>query len=162
MGKPLPLTLLRVISPGHLHDPNWISQPYDSTKTLSKHGGSLCYIPPCLRFDDLFEKDQYRRKSDPARAAPFRGDISSFPTFPLDPIGGPRLPFTSWEDISRLFTEHLEVRRVLQLPWSKRSSTWRERRKHAPFSEAVPQSGIWMPSTCAIRMSEHTANSCGD
>jgi hypothetical protein len=43
VGKPLPLTLLRVINPCHLHDPNGISLPDDITKTLSKHGGSLCY-----------------------------------------------------------------------------------------------------------------------
>jgi hypothetical protein len=67
--------------------------------------------------------------------------MSSFLTFPLDPIGGPRVPFTLWEDISRLFTEHLEVRRFLQLPSSKRPSITKVRRKHAPFSEAVPP--VW-------------------
>jgi hypothetical protein len=151
MGKPLPLTLLGVINACHLHDPNGMSQPDDTTKTLSKHGGSLCYIPPCLSVDDLVEQDQHRRKSDPARAAPSRRDMSSFPTFPLDPNGGPRLPLTSWEDISRLFTEHLEVRRFLQLPSSKRSSTWRERRKHAHFSEAVPP--VWDLDTLYLRHS---------
>jgi hypothetical protein len=45
MGKPLPLTLLRVINPCHLHDPNGMSLPDDITKTLSKHGGSPCYRP---------------------------------------------------------------------------------------------------------------------
>jgi hypothetical protein len=43
MGKLLPLTLIRVINPCHLHDPNGMSLPDDTTKTLSKHGGSLCY-----------------------------------------------------------------------------------------------------------------------
>jgi hypothetical protein len=43
MGKPLPLTLLWVINPCHLHDPNGMSLPDDITKTLSKHGVSLCY-----------------------------------------------------------------------------------------------------------------------
>jgi hypothetical protein len=38
MVKPLPLTLLRVINPCHLHDPNGMSQPDDTTKPLSKHG----------------------------------------------------------------------------------------------------------------------------
>jgi hypothetical protein len=38
MGKPLPLTLLGVINPCHLHDPNGMSQPDDINKTLSKHG----------------------------------------------------------------------------------------------------------------------------
>jgi hypothetical protein len=35
---------LRVINPCHLHDPNGMSLPDDITKTLSKHGGSLCYM----------------------------------------------------------------------------------------------------------------------
>jgi hypothetical protein len=38
IGKPLSLTLLGVINPYHLHDPNGMSQPDDTTKTLSKHG----------------------------------------------------------------------------------------------------------------------------
>jgi hypothetical protein len=38
MGKPLPLTLLVVINPCHLHDPNGMSQPDEINKTLSKHG----------------------------------------------------------------------------------------------------------------------------
>jgi hypothetical protein len=39
MGKPLPLTLLGVINPCHLHDRNGMSQPDDTTKCfLSKHG----------------------------------------------------------------------------------------------------------------------------
>jgi hypothetical protein len=63
--------------------------------------------------------------------------MSAFPSYPLDTNGGNRLPLTSWEDISRLFTEHLEVRRFLQLPRSRQPTTWKERRKHAPFSEAV-------------------------
>jgi hypothetical protein len=41
MGKPLPLTLLGVINPCHLHDPNGMSQPDDITNILSRHGGSL-------------------------------------------------------------------------------------------------------------------------
>jgi hypothetical protein len=155
MGKPLPLTLLRLINTCHLHDVRKMTQPDDTTKTLSKHGGSLCYIPPYLSVDDLVEQDQYRSKSDPARAAPSRRDMSSFPTFPLDPIGGPRLLFTSWEDISSLFTEHLEVRRFLQMPSSKRSSTWRERRKHAPFSEAVPP--VWDFDALYLRHSDERA-----
>jgi hypothetical protein len=35
MGKPLPLTLLRVINPCHLHDPNGMSLPDDINMTLS-------------------------------------------------------------------------------------------------------------------------------
>jgi hypothetical protein len=149
MGKPLPLTLLGVINPCHLHDVMEMTRLDDTNNTLSKHGGSLCYIPPYLSVEDLVEQDQYRSKPDHARAAPSRQDMSSFPTFPLDPIGGPRLPFTSWEDISRLFTEHLEVRRFLQLSPSKRSSSWKERRKHAPFSEAVPP--VWDLDALYIR-----------
>jgi hypothetical protein len=86
-------------------------------------------------------------------------------SFPIIPSRHQRWETTAVHFVgrhSRPFTEHLEVRRFLQLPSSKRSSTWKERRKHAPFSEAVPQSVIWMPSTCAILMSEHTANACGD
>jgi hypothetical protein len=81
--------------------------------------------------------------------------MSAFPSYPLDPIGGPRLPFTSWEDISRLFTEHLEVRRFFQLPSSKRSSTWRERRKHAPFSETVPP--VWDVDALYLRHPDERA-----
>jgi hypothetical protein len=155
MGKPLQLTLLRVINPCHLHDPNGMPKPDDTTKTLYKHGGSLCYIPPCLSVDDLVEQDeQFLRQSDVERTT-LLSDMSSFPSYPLDPIGGPRLPFTSWEDISRLFTEHLEVRRFLQLSSSKRSSTWRERRKHAPFSEAVPP--VWDLDALYLRHSDERA-----
>jgi hypothetical protein len=67
--------------------------------------------------------------------------MHSCTAYPPDTSGGQRFPFTSWEDFSRLFTEHLDVRRFLQLPPSKRSSTWKERRKHAPFSEEVPP--VW-------------------
>jgi hypothetical protein len=81
--------------------------------------------------------------------------MSTFPSYPLDPVGGPRLPFTSWEDISRLFTEHLEVRRFFQLPSAKRSSTWRERRKHAPFSETVPP--VWDLDALYLRHSDERA-----
>jgi hypothetical protein len=35
MGKPLPLTLLRVINPCHLHDPNGMWLPDDVNMTLS-------------------------------------------------------------------------------------------------------------------------------
>jgi hypothetical protein len=104
MGKPIPLTLLGVINPCHLHDVTEMTRPDDTTNTLFKHGGALCYIPLYSTVDDLVEQLKYRSKSDPARAAPSRRDMSSFPTFPLDPIDGPRLPFTSWEDISLLFT----------------------------------------------------------
>jgi hypothetical protein len=97
MGKPLPLTLLRVINPCHLHDVRKMTQPDDTTITLSKHGDSLCYIPPCLSVDDLVEQGQYRSKSDPARAAPSRRDMSFFSADPLDTSGCQRLPFTSWE-----------------------------------------------------------------
>jgi hypothetical protein len=59
-GKTLPLTLLRVINPCHLHDPNGMSQPDDKTKTLSKHGGSLCYMDALLaEVSDL--RDEHRR-----------------------------------------------------------------------------------------------------
>jgi hypothetical protein len=43
MGKPLPLTLLGVNNPCHLHDVREMTQPDDTTNALSKHGGSLCY-----------------------------------------------------------------------------------------------------------------------
>jgi hypothetical protein len=99
---------------------------------------------PYLCVDDLVDHsrlaghEQYRSKSDPARATPSSRDMSFFTTYPLDTSGGQRLQLTSWEDISRLFTEHLEVRLFLQLPPSKQPSSWNERRKHAPFSVAVP------------------------
>jgi hypothetical protein len=81
--------------------------------------------------------------------------MSSFLIFPLVPICGPRLPFISWEDISRLFTEHLEFHRFLQLPSSKRYSTWKERRKHARFSEAVPP--VWDFDALYLRHSDERA-----
>jgi hypothetical protein len=37
-GKPLPLTLLRMINPCHLHDTNEMSLPDDTDETLAKHG----------------------------------------------------------------------------------------------------------------------------
>jgi hypothetical protein len=43
MGKPLPLTLLGVIKPCHLHDVWEMTRPDDTTDTICKHGGSLCY-----------------------------------------------------------------------------------------------------------------------
>ena len=49
-----------------------------------------------------------------------------------------RAPFTAWDDIARLFTDHLEVQRFNQLPPHHRAPAWNERRKHAPCSEAVP------------------------
>mgnify|MGYP003487330500 FL=1 len=49
-----------------------------------------------------------------------------------------RPPFTSWDDIARLFTDHLEVQRFHQLPVHHRATAWNERRKHAPWSEVVP------------------------
>ena len=67
--------------------------------------------------------------------------MSSFPSYPRDTSGGKRLQFSSWEDISHLFTEHSEVHWFLQLPRSRHPTTWKERRKHAPFSEAVPP--VW-------------------
>jgi hypothetical protein len=71
MGKPLPLTLLRVINSCHLYDTSGMSHPDDTTKTLSKHRGSLCYIPPCLSVDDLVDRDeQVLRQSVPERATP--------------------------------------------------------------------------------------------
>jgi hypothetical protein len=70
MRKPLPFTLLVGINPCHLHDVRKMTQPDDTTKTLSKHEGSICYIPFFLSVDDLVGQDQYRRNSDPARAAP--------------------------------------------------------------------------------------------
>jgi hypothetical protein len=48
-----------------------------------------------------------------------------------------RPPFTSWDDIARLFTDHLEVQRFNQVPPQHRATAWNERRKHAPWSEAV-------------------------
>jgi hypothetical protein len=43
MGKPLPLTLLGVMNQCHLHDVREMTRQDDTTDTLSKHGGSLCY-----------------------------------------------------------------------------------------------------------------------
>jgi hypothetical protein len=88
--------------------------------------------------------------------------MSSFSAYPPDTRGGQILPLTSWEGISRLFTEHLEFRRFQQLPASKRSSNWKERRKRGPCSEAVPQSGTWMPSISVTWIRERTANAFGD
>jgi hypothetical protein len=135
--------------------------------TLSTFGGSLFYIPSylCVEYlvyhSRLAGHEQFRSKPNPARATPSRRDMSSFTTYPLETSGGQRLPFT-WEDISRIFTEHLKVRRFLQLPPSKQPSTWKERRKHVPISEAVPPVWDLMPSISAIQMSERIANSCGD
>jgi hypothetical protein len=47
-----------VINPCLLHDPNGMSLPDDITKTLSKHGGSLCYsmvlhVAPWILFATL-------------------------------------------------------------------------------------------------------------
>jgi hypothetical protein len=81
--------------------------------------------------------------------------MSSITAYPLDTSGGQRLPFTSLEDISRLFTEHLEVHRFVQLPPSKRSSTWKERRKHAPFSEAFPP--VWNLDALHLRHPDERA-----
>jgi hypothetical protein len=49
-----------------------------------------------------------------------------------------RPPFTSWDDIARLFTDHMEVQRFKQLTPHHRATAWNERRKHAPWSVAVP------------------------
>jgi hypothetical protein len=141
MGNTLPLTLLRVIKPCHLHDVRKMTQPDDTTKTLSKHGGSLCYIPPCLSVDDLVEQDeQYLLHSEPERAT-LLSEICQLSRHTLAASTVVNGSLTSWEGISRLFTEHLEVRRFLQLPRSRQLTTWKERRKHAPFSEAVPP--VW-------------------
>jgi hypothetical protein len=48
MENPLPLTLLKVINPCYIHDPNGMSQPDDTTKTISKHGDSLCYTEAAI------------------------------------------------------------------------------------------------------------------
>jgi hypothetical protein len=69
MGKALPLTLLGVINPCNIHDPNGMSQPDDNNNTLSKYGGSICYIPPCLSVDDLVEQgEHFLHQSESARA----------------------------------------------------------------------------------------------
>jgi hypothetical protein len=60
--------------------------------------------------------------------------VTSGATYPPDR----RPPFPSWDDIARLFTDHLEVERFTQLPPHHRAMAWNERRKHAPWSEAVP------------------------
>jgi hypothetical protein len=60
--------------------------------------------------------------------------MASGATYPPDR----RPPLKSWDDIARLFTDHLEVQRFSQLPPHNRASAWNERRKHAPWSEAVP------------------------
>jgi hypothetical protein len=60
--------------------------------------------------------------------------MKSGATYPPDR----RPPFTSWDDIARLFTELVEVQHFNQLPPQHRSKAWNERRKHAPCSEAVP------------------------
>jgi hypothetical protein len=43
MGIPLPLTLLGVMNPCHLQDERDMTRSDDTTNTLSKHRGSLCY-----------------------------------------------------------------------------------------------------------------------
>jgi hypothetical protein len=60
--------------------------------------------------------------------------MTSGATYPPDR----RPPVTSWNDIARLFTDHLEVQRFNQLPPHHRATAWNERRKHAPWSEAMP------------------------
>jgi hypothetical protein len=54
------LTLLEVINPCHLHDVRKMTQPDDTTKTLSKHGGSLCYKPYALTVALISTLDSYR------------------------------------------------------------------------------------------------------
>jgi hypothetical protein len=49
MGKPLPLTLLGVMNPCHLHHVREMTRIDDSTDTLYKHEGSLCYTFHPLR-----------------------------------------------------------------------------------------------------------------
>jgi hypothetical protein len=60
--------------------------------------------------------------------------MTSGATYPPDR----RPPFTSWDDITRLFTDHLDMQRFNQLPPHHRATAWNKRRKHAPWSEAVP------------------------
>jgi hypothetical protein len=133
----------------------------DTTDTLSMFGGSLCYIFPYLCVDDLVDHsrlaghEQYRSKSDPARATPSRRDMSSFTTYPLDTSGGQRLLFTSLEDISRLFIEHLEVHRFLQLSPSKQPSTWKERRKTCAFFRSGPT--VWDLDALYLRHTDERA-----
>jgi hypothetical protein len=98
--KPLALKLLGVINPCYPHDPNGMSQPDDTTKNLSKHGGSLCYIPPCLSVDDLVEQEeQFLRQSEFERTT-LLSDMSAFPSYPRDTNGDKQLPLTSWEVVS--------------------------------------------------------------
>jgi hypothetical protein len=69
-------------------------------KTLSKHAGSLCYIPPCLSVDDLVEQDeQFLRQSEFERTT-LLSDMSAFPSYPLDTNGDKHLSFTSQEALS--------------------------------------------------------------
>jgi hypothetical protein len=77
-----------------------MSQPDDTNKTLSKHGGSLCYIPPCLRVEDLVEQDEQFRRQAKVERTTLLSDMSSFPSYPCDTNGGKQLPLTSWEAVS--------------------------------------------------------------
>jgi hypothetical protein len=50
MGKPLPLTLLRVINPCHLHDRNGMSLPDDTDDTRGHFAtGSIYGLPQAPR-----------------------------------------------------------------------------------------------------------------
>jgi hypothetical protein len=50
------------MNPCHLHDVRERTRPDDTTDTLSKHGGSLCYIP-LLKCRRPRRSGQYRSKS---------------------------------------------------------------------------------------------------
>jgi hypothetical protein len=73
-----------------------------------------------------------------------------------------RPPFTSWDDIARLFTDHLEVQRFNQL---LTALTVPRRGMHAGSVHhgtcRCRQLGTWTPFTCAIRTSGSTAISSG-
>jgi hypothetical protein len=72
MGKPLPLTLLGVIYPCHLHDPKGMSQPDDITKTLSLSTGFTllqnAWECRLKEFEDIFTTDQPGLPPEPSVA----------------------------------------------------------------------------------------------
>jgi hypothetical protein len=163
MGKSLPLTLLGVINPCHLHDLNGMLLQDDITKNLSKHGGSLCYIPPCLSVDDLVEQgEQFRCQSEFERTTllsdtcPLSRHTHSTTLVDRDcrqPRG--RKYRACSPSISRFAGFSSCLRRSGPRPGGSGANMH-------PFLKQSPQSGIWMPSTCVIPTSELTADAYGD
>jgi hypothetical protein len=163
MGKPLPLTLLRVINLCLLHDTNGMSLPDDITRTLSKHGGSLCYIPPCLSVDDLGQQGEHFRSH-----SEFERTTLLSETCPLS------RHTHSTPSVDRAYrSPRGRTYRACSPSISRSADFCSYLRRSGPlqggsgvnmllFPKQSPQSGIWMPSTCVIPTSELTANAYGD